>query len=139
MLMLEYRDIGWWYWLVTAGLLNLGVAGYPVGFALAIGLTIFQFLHYAIQAGSFSSFPAQVRVGYLILLLIALPEPMNWLYWLPTAGTWAQVLFGYCGMARFVSLMPWNRREPLSSALIKKTFISRPVRGSVKQGFSRGP
>ena len=42
MFMIEYKHIGWWYWLVTACLLTAGVAGYPVGFLLAIGLTVFQ-------------------------------------------------------------------------------------------------
>jgi hypothetical protein len=26
MFMIEYRDIGWWYWLVTAALLSFGVS-----------------------------------------------------------------------------------------------------------------
>ncbi len=37
MFMIEYKDIGWWYWLVTAGLLTYGVLGEPIGFMLAIG------------------------------------------------------------------------------------------------------
>jgi hypothetical protein len=39
-------------------------------------------------------------------------------------------------MARLVSLFPWNREEPFSIALLKRTFLSRPVRGSIKQGFA---
>lgn len=136
MFMIEYRDIGWWYWLVTAVLLSFGVLGNPAGFILAIGLTTIQLIHYVIRERSITAFPIQVRFWYLMLLLVAWFEPLQWLYWIPTIGTWAQILIGYCTMARCVSLFPWNRSEPLSLDLVNKTFFSRPVRGSIKQGFS---
>ncbi len=136
MLMIEYRDIGWWYWLVTAVLLTLGVLGHVEGFLAAIGLTLFQLVHFTLREGSIAAFPVQVRFWYLLLLLAALPGPMRLLYWVPTIGTWAQVIFGYCTMARLVSLFPWNREEPFSWKLVARTFFSRPVRGSVKQEFT---
>ncbi len=136
MFMLEYKSIGWWYWLVTAILLTYGVFGNPIGFMLAIGLTIFQLVHFLFREKSVSTFPVQVRFWYLVLLLIAWIEPLRWIYWIPCIGTWAQIIFGYCAMARIVSLLPWNQGEPFSLKLLLKTFFSRPVRGSVKQGFS---
>ncbi len=136
MFMIEYKDIGWWYWLVTAILLTIGVSGNTLGFVLAIGLTSFQLIHYIIREKSIKAFPVQVRFWYLMLLLVSVPEPMQWLYWVPCVGTWAQVIFGYCAMARLVSLWPWNREEKLSLKYLMKTFLSRPVRGSVQQGFS---
>jgi hypothetical protein len=78
----------------------------------------------------------QVRIGYLLLLLLAWPAPMQWLFWVPTVGTWAQVIFGYCTMARLVSTLPWNRREPLSWPLLTRTFLSPPVRGNILQGHA---
>ena len=135
MFMLEYRAISWWYWLVTVGLLTAGVSGWPTGFLLAIGLTVFQLIHFTIRERSITSFPIQVRLGYLLLLLIALPEKLQLIYWIPMIGTWAQVLFGYCTMARMVSLLPWNRKEAFSFALLKRTFLSVPVRGNILQGF----
>ncbi len=57
MFMIEYRDVGWWYWVVTAGLLTYGVAGHSTGFMLAIGLTIFQLVHFAIREKSLTAFP----------------------------------------------------------------------------------
>lgn len=134
--MFEFKDTGWWYWLVTASLLTYGAVWNAEGFVFAIGLTIFQLIHYVIRERSASAFPVQVRFWYLMLLIISLPAPMQWLYWVPTVGTWAQVIFGYCAMARFVSLYPWNREEAFNLALVKKTFFSRPVKGSVKQGFA---
>jgi len=135
MFMIEYRASSWWYWLVTVGLLTAGVSGWATGFQLAIGLTVIQLAHFGIREHSFTAFPIQVRVGYLLLLLVALPEPLQWIYWIPTIGTWAQVLFGYCTMARMVSLLPWNRQEAFSLDLLKRTFLSAPVRGNILQGL----
>ncbi len=136
MLMLEYKNIAWWYWLLTAILLTTGVLENGWGFIWAIALTIFQLIHFSVRAGNITAFPVQVRFWYLMLLLLALPEPMQWLYWIPCIGTWAQVIFAYCAMARMVSLLPWNREEAFSLSLLAKTFLSRPVRGSVQQGFT---
>ena len=135
MLMIDYKDLSWWYWLVTACLLTAGVLGHPEGFVLAIGLTVFQLIHFAIRDGGITSFPVQVRFWYLMLLLVALPAPLQLIYWIPTIGTWAQILFGYCTMARCVSLLPWNRREAFSIDLLLRTFLSRPVRGNILQGL----
>lgn len=136
MFMIEYRDISWWYWLATASLLTLGVIGYCDCFIIAIGLTIFQLVHFTFREGTISAFPVQVRFWYLMLLIVALPEQMQALYWIPTIGTWAQIIFGYCTMARCVSLFPWNRTEQLTLVHIRTTFLSRPVRGNILQGFT---
>lgn len=139
MFMLDYRSIAWWYWLASAGLLTAGMAGWPFGatrgFLYAIGLTLVQLVHFAWRERSLVAFPLQVRLGYLLLLLICLPPAMWWLYWLPLLGTWAQVLFGYCLMARMVSLLPWNRQQPFNLALLRQTFLSAPVRGNILQGL----
>jgi hypothetical protein len=135
MFMIDYKELSWWYWLVTACLLGAGVAGHPISFILAIGFTIFQLLHFAIRQHSFTAFPVQVRFWYLVLLLVALPRPLQIIYWVPLIGTWAQLIFGYCTMARCVSLLPWHRNQPFSMKLLAKTFLSRPVRGNIMQGL----
>lgn len=137
MFMFEYRTIGWWYWLVTVCLLTAGVLGWQTGFLLAIGLTLFQLIHFIMRERSLTAFPIQVRVGYLLLLLVALPVKLQLIYWIPMIGTWAQVLFGYCTMARMVSLLPWNRNQAFSVDLLKRTFFSAPVRGNILQGFAK--
>ena len=136
MFMIEYKDIGWWYWLFTACLLTFGVLGNPDGFILAIYLTVLQLVHFMIREGGITQFPVQVRFWYLLLLIIALPEQLQLIFWIPMIGTWAQIIFGYCAMARLVSLFPWNRSEPFSFALVKTTFLSRPARGNIQQGFA---
>jgi hypothetical protein len=138
MLRFEYTTIRWWYWLATVVLLTAGVAGWSTGFLLAIGLTVLQAIHFAIRERSMTAFPVQVRLAYLLLLLVALPEELQLIYWLPLIGTWVQVLFGYCTMARTVSLLPWNRNEAFSLGLLKRTFVSPPVRGSILQARASG-
>ena len=135
MFMIDYKRLSWWYWLVTACLLTAGVAGYPSGFTLAIGVTVFQLIHFTIREHKVTAFPVQVRFWYLMLLVVAFPEPLRIIYWVPTIGTWAQLIFGYCAMARCVSLLPWNRHEPLSVDLLARTYFSRPVRGNIMQGL----
>jgi hypothetical protein len=123
--------------VVFLHLKRAGVAGYPAGFLLAIGLTVFQLVHFAIREKSLNAFPVQVRFWYLVLLLVALPGPLQLIFWIPTIGTWAQITFGYCTMARCVSLFPWNRSEPFTLDLLQRTFFSRPVRGNFLQGLPR--
>lgn len=135
MFMIDYKELSWRYWFVTACLLTAGVAGYPSGFFLAIVVTVLQLMHFTIREGSMAAFPVQVRFWYLILLVVALPEPLRWIYWVPTVGTWAQLIFGYCTMARCVSLLPWNRVERFSFSLLTRTFFSRPVPGNIMHGL----
>ncbi len=142
-IMLMYRNISWWYWLVTVVFLTAGIAGWLPGFYLAIALTAVQVIHFTIRENSLTAFPVQVRFAYLIFLAAALWEPIRFLYWLPVIGTWTMVLTGYCFLARSVSIMPWNRTEPLTFSLIKRTFFSPPIRGNILRGlpedtFSKG-
>lgn len=139
MFMIDYKQLEWQYWFATACLLTVGVAGYPTGFVLAIGLSLVQLIHFALRLQSLTAFTVQVRFFFLLLMLVLFPEPMQIVYWLPVAETWARTIFGYCLMARTLSLMPWNRRVPFTRGLLMKTFFSRPVRGSILQGFSPVP
>ncbi len=137
MFMLDYKELGWWYRLLSVCLLTAGLAGYRLCFVLAIGLTAIQLVHFAVLERSVSSFPAQVRFAYLVLLLIAFWPALHIVYWIPTIGTWAQVIFGYCTLARCLSLLPWNREERFSPGLLKRTFFSKPVRGNIRQGLPK--
>jgi hypothetical protein len=139
MRMILYRDISWWYWAVTAVLLIVGLAGWFEAFYLAAALSVVQVVHFRLREGSFAAFPVQVRLAYAAILILALWKPMNWLFWIPAIGTPAQVLFGYCALARCLSLLPWNRREPLSWHLVWRTFVSRPVKGNILQGQPASP
>lgn len=125
------RGIGWWYWLATAVGLGLGVAGWNPGYGIAIGVTLLHSLHYLHRGHAPGSMPLQVRTGYFALLILGLWPPLAFLYWMLLGGTLMLLAFDYCAMARMLALMPWNRRVPLSAALVGRVFLTPPVRGSV--------
>lgn len=131
MLRIEPGSLIWRYWVLTVVLLYVGVGGYEPAFLAAIALSCVQVVHFQMREGSVAAFPVQVRIGFLLWLVIAQVPSLQWLYWVPVLGTTASVLFDYCPLARALSLAPWNRREPLSRALIKRTVLSAPVHGSI--------
>ncbi|HSA60774.1 MAG TPA: hypothetical protein VLE03_00920 [Nitrospiraceae bacterium] len=122
--MTTMRDLGWWYWLVTLGFLGAGLSGLPQGFFLAILLCVVQVAHVSWLTHDITGFPVQVRVAYLAMLIAGLWGPLQWIHWMQLAGTTARVLIGYCLLARALSLAPWNRWQPLTFALLKRTFLS---------------
>jgi hypothetical protein len=135
MTMFLNRETHWWYWAVTDVLLAGGLWSWPPRFWPVIGLTLVQVLHYLGRERSLSAFPVQVRMAYLGLLLLGQWDPFYFVYWVQLTGTTAMVLVDYCALARFLSLMPWNRREPLSRSLVLRTFVSPPVKGNILQGL----
>ncbi len=130
-----YGSISWWYWLVTAALLAAALAGLPGAMAVVLLLCIAQALHFGVVEGSLSAFPVQVRLAYLALLVAGLWEPLRVVHWIQFVGTTALVLTSYCFTARALSLLPWNRTQPLSLSLVRETFLAPPRPGSVRQGL----
>ncbi len=122
--MTTIRDLGWWYWLITGGLLGWGLIGRPEGLHLAMALCAVQIAHVGWLTGNLAAFPAQVRIAYLGLLIAGTWEPLHWIHGMQLVGTTARVLIGYCFLARMLSLAPWNRWQPMSLALIRRTFFS---------------
>ena len=80
-------------------------------------------------------FPVQIRLAYTGLLIICQISALGWLYWVPAVGTFALVLFGYCLMARILSLLPGNRTEPMSLDLLRRTFLTPPAPGNIHHGL----
>lgn len=134
-MMILYKETSWWYWAITAVLLIVGLGGHAEAFELAIALSVVQIIHFRLREGTFTAFPVQVRLAYTAILLLALWPPMNWLFWIPAVGTLAQVMFGYCALARCLSLFAWNRRQALSWCLVWRTFSAPTVRGNILQGL----
>lgn len=132
------REITWWIWLVTVLLLAAGLAGISAGFAAAILLSAAQTTFFALKHRSLASFPVQVRLAYTLCLLLYAVPGFHWMFWLPAVGTSALVLFGYCLMARILSLMPWNRTEPMTMGSLGRTFLTPPVLGNVRHGLPSG-
>jgi hypothetical protein len=130
--LIHRHPLRWTYWAVTCVLLMAGLAGREEGFYLAAAVSVVQVVHFRWREGSFSAFPVQVRLAYAALLLIDIAwEPMRWHLWMMACFTLVLVLFDWCMLSRIMALMPWNRTEPLSGELLRRTFLSAPVRGSV--------
>jgi hypothetical protein len=96
-------------WAVTAPLLAAHLAGVSGAWAAVLVLCAVSIVYYALRLRSVRPFRVQARMGFgAFVLLGALPVVGWWLMWVPLCGTTAQLLFGYCPMARMLQLMPWN-------------------------------
>lgn len=124
------RSNAWWYWLATLTALAWGVAGWEPGYGIAMGVTLIHAAHWLRRGHRPSSLPMQVRIAYLGILALGLWPPLSLLHWMQLAGTSALLVFDYCPLARALSLMPWNRRVPLTGRLVLRVLLAPPVRGS---------
>jgi hypothetical protein len=122
--MASTRDLGWWYWLMTVVLLGAGLSGWLHGIYWAMALCVVQIIHVRSLTRDLTAYPVQVRVTYLAMLLVGLWGPFQWIHWMQLVGTSARVLIGYCFLARTLSLAPWNRWQPLTLALLRRTYFS---------------
>ena len=135
--MKRQRGLVWWYWLLTEVALGASLAGGKAGLTVAIALTTLAGIHLGLRARSMVALPVQVRAVYLGVLLLGSWPPLRALHWLQLAGTAVVLVFDYCVLARLLSLLPWNRRMPLTRARLRATFLSPPVRGSVAAALDR--
>ena len=127
------KDLVWRYWLITDALLIAGISGWHYGYLLAIALCTLQVVHFGLREHwDMAAFPVQVRLAYLLLLILALWEPLRFIYLLQIIGTTAMVLFNYCFLARVMALMPWNREQALSLGLLVRTFLTAPTPGRAR-------
>jgi hypothetical protein len=135
MLMLDIKDVGWWYWLASTMCLWLAVTVYPAAFNLALLIGAIQLIHFIITERSITAFPVQIRVGYLCVLMMAVPEGYLWVLWIPAIGTLIRVLTGYCIMARNLMLLPFNRQENLTWDFVRQAYLTPPVQGNILHGL----
>jgi hypothetical protein len=130
------KEFSWWIWLATAGALLAGLVIAPTFLLVAVAISVIQSVIFLRLHRSLTPYPVQIRLAYTALLLLCLLPGLRWLYWLPTIGTFALVCFGYCLLARILSLAPWNRHAPLSRQLVQRTFLAAPVVGRADHGLS---
>ena len=121
------KELAWWGWLATAALLTTGIAGLPAGFIAATALLLAKTVFYGWKLGRVSAIAVQIRLSYTLVLALCFIPQLHWLFWLAATGAVALVVFGYCLMGRTLSLLPWNRLEPLSLDLLQRTFLSEPA------------
>jgi len=124
-------DWTWWAWTLTTVLFIAGFAGISPAFIGAMAVTGGQGIILVVRERSLTAFSVQIRAAYLLLMLICCPPPMRWFYWLLTVGTIVLIVFGYCMMARLLSLLPWNSRENYTLDRLRRTFFSAPDLGRV--------
>jgi hypothetical protein len=103
---------------------------------VAIGLATIQIPVFARRGGGLTSFPAQVRSAYTVLLIMGLWTPFALIHWIQLVGTTAMVLFGYCFLARCLSLLPWNRDTPLTADRIAATFLA-PAQNNILASYPK--
>ena len=130
-LRLDWHDRYWRYHAASSVLLAIGLAGMPLAFLAVMALTVMQLVDLRAGGHAARSFPVQVRLGYLALLLLGQVPGCAAVYWLPALGTPALVLFGYCPLARVMALAPWNRTVPFSLALLRRALFTPPRPGMV--------
>ena len=135
-LMLLPKELSWWLWTIVAALLFSGLAGYREAFLEVMLLSAIQTAYYYRKLRSWSHYAIQVRLAYALLMLVCFVPFMRWLYWLPAVGTLALVTVGYCLLARTLSLMPWNRTEPLNIDLLRRAFLTLPVAGRIHESVT---
>jgi len=122
----RFKDYSWWVWLVIATCLLVGLTVDRIGVLIALALSALQAIASWAQHRSVVAFPAQLRIAYVLVLCIGLIPGLQGLLWIPAIGTFALCFFGYCLLARCLSLLPWNREGPLSLREAIRTFTVPP-------------
>jgi hypothetical protein len=125
------------YWQLTALGLACHFAGWPEAMPLVLALNAGQVAHVLALRRSLRPLDAQVRVGYLALLLIGMAGPLGPVHVVQFVGVNALLVADYCPLARLLMLLPWNRREPLSWPLARWLLLSPPVPGSIADRLAK--
>ncbi len=124
--------IAWWYLLATWALILSGLLVSAAGIFAAIALCFAQAVHFGIEDKSFLSFTCQVRYVMIAMLAAGLWEPLNGVYWIMVLGLTARLTVNYCLLARFMALMPWNRKQAFNRELFKRALFSPPTKGRIQ-------
>jgi hypothetical protein len=75
-------------------------------------------------------FPAQLRLAYVAWVTLGTYLPQaRWMMYVTLIGLAANLLVGWCPLARLLYLLPWNRTEPFELGLLARVFLSGPVPG----------
>lgn len=113
-------------WALTAPLLALQLAGHTWALPVVLGLCGVSLLHYGTQLRSVRPYRVQIRIAFMVFCSLAYLPGLAPILWIPVFGTTAQVLFGYCPMARLLDLTSWNRSRSLSWAEVKRVVMRAP-------------
>ncbi|WP_172296668.1 hypothetical protein [Pseudoruegeria sp. HB172150] len=121
-------------WLALTCLLAAG-SWWPWLDWLAVPLAAWNLCRMPLRA-----FPSQVRLAYLGLVLLGLTGPFHWIHAVQALGGTVMLLTDYCPLSRMLVILPWNRQERLSWALLWRLAFAPPVAGlALKLGDGRQP
>lgn len=123
----------WNYWFLTVICIAIGIFAWPQAIFLAMVLTMIHTIHFLFRQPGLIEFPIQVRIGYLGLLALGQVPVLDWIYWILLIGGTVKLTTGYCPLARMVSLLPWNRSQPMNLNLLKKVIFTPTIPGSAIQ------
>jgi hypothetical protein len=103
----------WWLWVVTLVLICAALSGWSPGYRAVMLVSALQVVWFAVATGSLVSFPAQVRLVYVAVTLVALWTPARaWVFAALALGTFMVTAFDRCAIALALARMPWNRGAP---------------------------
>jgi protein-S-isoprenylcysteine O-methyltransferase Ste14 len=122
-------DPSWWQWAVTVPMLVAHLIGQPWALPAALVLCSAMTAYYLIRLHSVRPMPVQIRLAYMAWLLVGLLPGMVWMHYVALIGTTAMVLFGYCPLARTLTLLPLNRTEEFSMNLVGRTILAKSTGG----------
>jgi hypothetical protein len=123
-------DPSWWHWAATVPLLAGHLAGLPGCLAAAIVLCGAMAIYFWTHVRGIRPMPVQVRLVYLAMLLLGTLPGMSWLHWVQLVGTTAMIVFGYCPLVRMLTLLPWNRTDPIQLEWLVR-LITSPAAGGL--------
>jgi hypothetical protein len=124
-----FLDPSWWHWALTVPLLAAHLSGIDAALAVAMMLCAVMAIVFWARIGGTMAMPVQVRIAYLALLAIGTAPGMAWIHWVQLVGTRATVTVGYCTVVRMLTLLPWNRSEPLSLAMLRNLALAPSAGG----------
>jgi hypothetical protein len=135
-------DPGWWHWAANVPLLAAYVAVGPeragLAFEAALLLCVTMAAFALWRTGEPRAMAVQARLAFAALLVLGLAPAARWFHWVQLAGMTSMVTVGYCPLERFLSLMPWNRRGPLTANLVRATFLTPPAGGGIVRPAEAG-
>jgi hypothetical protein len=115
-----------WLWLVTGCAIAAHLAGWRAGILLAAALTAARGLDQALRIRTRGTLPVQVRGLALAVMILGSQPGWHALLFMQLVGITIRVILDYCLAGRLLSLLPWNRENPLTTAFVRATFLTPP-------------
>jgi hypothetical protein len=112
-LMINVRDLGWWFAAIILVFIVLALGGWQPGYYVVMILSGLQALFFSWRERSLVTIPSQVRIVYFAFSLLGLSRFLRIpIYALLLVGTGMVVFFDRCSIEFLLRFMPWNKNAP---------------------------